>query len=217
MPEAVKYVIHWGDVATWIGAIATFLAVLVALRLHTRILPPALRLSLVAPEGEATTVVITTIDQNGVVTKERPEKCRYYHVRLSNSRPWSGATDAAAQVVKVESPDASGEFMPIWTGILPVNAAHYGVHPSHTLGAAPRDFDLCSVVRGKWVELNPRIVPYNFPHRHRGEKPLRLRVTLEAHSLEVVSRIFQFEISWNGQWDDDTVKMRQHMVVRQVS
>lgn len=201
--------------AAWAGAIATFLAVLVALRLHIAIFPPKLGVRLVSRDGVATPVTITTMKDN-VVLSARTERGRYYHVDLVNERyRWAVAANAAVHIIAVELEDASGkQFIEAWTGAVPIVATYFGVHPDKTLGASPHRYDLCSVVKEKWVELHPQILTQDFPHRHRVEDaPIRLRVILQARSLESVSRPFAFELSWDGKWDEDATRMRQHMVV----
>ena len=205
----------WISLGPWFGALATFLAVLVALRLHIKIFPPLLTLKLLSTDGEATTVTITT-QNDGEVVSSRSEQARYYHLRLTNERSWIVATDVGVLLVGIETEDASGNYVEVWSGSLPVVATHYGVHPTRTLGAAPQDFDLCSVVRNKWLQLHTLIVPNNFPYRYRVGKEVRLRLTFQARSLEALSRLFVFELAWDCQWEDDTIKMRRHMVVKQL-
>src|SRR3954469_12960523 len=93
--------IHWGDVATWVGAIATFLAVVAALRLHIKVFPPTLHLRPLNPDGRAQEVAIQSPD--GSV---RPEKARYYDVELSNQRPLIPATNQTVYAVAIDTPDA---------------------------------------------------------------------------------------------------------------
>lgn len=212
--DSIKFLAPWGP---WLGALATFLAALIALRLHTRFFPPKLELALLSEDGEATDVTIATRDEQGVVTSYRPERARYYHVRLTNMRPWFVATETSVVLLSVDTPDASGTFTQAWAGALPVVAKYYHVHPTRTLGAAPQDFDLCSVVRNKWVELHVTIVTNNFPQRHRQGEHVKLRLTLQARSMEALSPPFVFDVAWDGKWEEDTVKMRKHMVVRQVN
>src|SRR5688572_711939 len=69
----------WVDFGSWLGAIATLLAVVVALRLHVRVIPPKLRLALRSPNGEATTAVLTK-EENGVVVSTSRQPARYYHL-----------------------------------------------------------------------------------------------------------------------------------------
>jgi hypothetical protein len=152
--------VYFGD---WLGALATFLAVLVALRLYILIFPPKLKLDLRSKYGERTTVVLTQTNDQGVVIATSIRDARYHHLVLSNTRTWSVGTDIDVYIVSVESEDASGQYTELWSGSLPIVATHYGLPPSRTLGAAAMEFDLCSVVKDKWLELHPRIVPNNFP------------------------------------------------------
>jgi hypothetical protein len=204
----------WTYLGPWFGALATFLVVLVALRLHVRVLPPKLRLALRSPDGEVTKVAITR-EEDGVVVETSVRDARYYHLILTNERPWFVATDVDVYVVSIETKDASGRYAEVWSGSLPIIATHYGTPPSRRLGAASLEYDLCSVVKDKWMELHPRITPNNFPRRSRAnEGTIEFRVTFEARSLETASPRAAFEIAWNSQWDDDTQRMRRNMVVK---
>lgn len=209
--------VDWGSVGQWAGASATFLAVLVALKLHLRIFPPKLRLSLGSPDGDPETVAITK-KEDGVVVKTSERKARYYRLRLTNDRPLFVASEVDVYLVSVETADAADRYVEVWTGALPMMATHYGIHPSRTLGADPREYDLCMLVQDKWMELTPRIMPNTFPQRYRmNEGKVKMQVTLQARALETVSPRFSFELAWDGQWSDDVAKMRLHMAVRSVT
>ena len=205
-----------GTVADWLVAIATLLVVVVALRLHVLVYPPKLTLRLRSIDGEATKVGVGMKQDDGTFVPTSIRDARYYHVILSNERPIILANDVDVYIVSLETEDASGHYAEMWSGSLPLVATHYEVHPNRALGADPRAYDLCSIVRDKWLQLHPRIVPNNFPDRTRiGEGKIKYRVTLQARSQEVVSPRFAFELAWDGQWDEDTVNMRRHMVVRE--
>lgn len=207
---------NWGvQLAVAVGTLA---AATVALRLHVKFFPPVLRLIFAKPEGRPTPVALRTM-QDGAVVSTRGERGRYYHVELKNERPLIPATNPIVYLLAVEVPDAAGSsFSEVWAGALPIVATYYEVHPGKILGADPQLYDLCSVVRGKWVELHPQIQTMDFPKlwSYEGET-IRFRVTLQARSLEVLSPRYVFEIAWDGEWAEDTTAMRRHMVVRQIS
>jgi hypothetical protein len=215
--EEHRFWLEW--IVSALIAAGTIGAVVVALRLHVRVFPPRLTLRLVSGDGEPVKVNVQTLDHNGSVVHSRPEDARFYRVLLSNSRAWAAATEVGVFLVAIELEDASGKYAPTWSGSIPVTATHYGIHPTRTIGASPLEFDLCAVVRDKWLQLYPAVaVSSDFPYRYRvSDRPIRLRVTLQARSLETVSELFQFGIAWDSNWNDDTVKMRQHVVVRQLT
>lgn len=216
MPEYVEWLVPFGP---WAGALATFLAVLVALRLHVKIIPPRLKLALVSPDGEPTTVDLHTIS-DGIVISTRKEAARYYHVRLTNERSWVVANDAGVYLVRIDAEDASGKFVTNWSGIsLPITAAHYGTHPTRVVGASEIVFDLCSIVKDKWLAIHPAITPNNFTDKYRTSpgQTIKLRLVIQARSTETTSDQFEFEVAWDGRWSDDTLEIRRHMVVADVS
>lgn len=40
--------------------------------------------------------------------------------------------------------------------------------------------------------------------------------TFQARGINVDSNIIKIEIAWDGQWNDDTSKMKNHMVVKEI-
>ena len=199
-------------------AVATLAAVLVALRPHLKLFPPKLKLTLRSADGEATTVQIQRKDPDGTLRTTDSAPARYYHVELSNERPLFSATDVEVFLVGLEVADGRGGHTQLWSGAIPLTATHYGVHPERTLGASPQQYDLCSIVKDRHFHLHPRVFPNNLPASFLAEGGTgRLRVTLQARSLEVVSPRVAFEIEWDGEWADSAMEMRRHMVVKQLN
>jgi hypothetical protein len=168
-------------------------------------------------DGRPTPVVVQNIKDN-IVEKMEQGIARYYHVELINDRPLVPATNPNVYIVSIARPDAAGAFREVWSGAVPSVATYYGVHPNRILGSDPQLYDLCSVVRGYWVQLFPQIPTMDFPQflRQEGGQPVRVRVTLQARSLEAVSDRVSFDIAWDGQWADGAEEMRHHMVVSPV-
>jgi hypothetical protein len=155
---------RWVELGPWFGALVTFLAVLVALRLHAHILPPRLTVRLRSLDGEATTVLVQVAEPDGGALRTTGSiPARYYHVDLSNERPFFPATDVGVFLTGVEVLTANGVYTQLWSGAVPLTATHYGVHPDRTLGAAPQQYDLCSIVKDRHFQLHPRIFPNNLP------------------------------------------------------
>src|SRR5688572_16068307 len=98
-------------------AIATFGAVLVALfgqGFRAKFVPPRLALTLLNPDGEMTRCRLQWQAENGEITG-RTEDCRYYHLRVSNARRWSPASQVQVQLLQMEEPAANGELQIAWT------------------------------------------------------------------------------------------------------
>ena len=201
----------------WAGALATLLAVLVALRLHLKVFPPKLRLTALNPDGDRTTLSVTT-EEGGLVVSTRPEEARFYRVSLTNERRWVVATDVSVHLVCVALKDATGDYFQTWSGSVALTATSYGKQPpGRLLGVAPLEYDVCYILRNKWLQLTPEIVPNNVNVRYRVGAPIQLRLTLQARSLEALSQRFLLEVAWDGAWEEDTTQMRRHMVFREMS
>ncbi len=69
--------------------------------------------------------------------------------------------------------------------------------------------DLCSVVKGKWLQLHPLVAPNNFQVVRR--EPLTFVVTVQARSNETDSAPLRLQISWDGGWHDGAQEMRRHL------
>lgn len=204
----------WPLFWTAASAIATSLAVLVALfgqSFRDKFFPPRLSLRLITADGEATEAIIRSpADEEGEVKKRRVP-ARYYHLRVSNARRWSKATDTQVILTRLEERTANGEFDVTWTGAVPFGWRHqelYGV--TRTVGA-DADVDLCSVVKEKWVQLHLLVHPTNLETIRREAMSIQLHI--QAVANEASSAPMRIQLSWDGAWSDDTHEMRRHMVV----
>ncbi|MFZ3091218.1 MAG: hypothetical protein WA240_11425 [Nitrospirota bacterium] len=118
-------------------------------------------------------------------------------------------------MLRVEEPGPDGELKISWSGEIPIQWMHQQIHPlARTIGPAA-NCDLCSVVKGKWVQLHPLIVPNNLAAVRR--EPTTMVVSLQARANEGESAITRFQISWDGKWDDGETEMARHLVVRELT
>lgn len=194
-------------------AVGTLAAVFVALFgdwLKAKLFRPDLTLSLVNPRGELTTAVL--MSPSG---ETREEKARFYHVRVSNRVRWPTATQVQVHLIRLEEPGPDGELQLKWLGDVPMRWKSQEIQPlSRTVGPVA-DCDLCSIVKGKWLELHPLIVPNNLPARRREKADMV--VSLQARSNEGESNIYRFRISWDGQWQDGESEMVHHLVTKELN
>lgn len=206
----------WNWWVTFGSAFATFAAVFVALFgewIRAHLFSPKLELELKSLFGEKTTVILQWQDKNGE-THQDPEDARYYHVKVTNHSRWPNATQVQVYLTRVEEPGPDRNLQITWAGEIPIHWRHQAIHPlSRTIGHAI-DCDLCSVVKEKWVQLHPLIVPNNLEVIRRN--PTTMVVSLQARSNEGDSKITKFEISWDGKWDDGDKEMTQHLIVKKL-
>ena len=178
MTPSCQFWLNWiVQVAIAIGTVGAVVVALFGGWLRARIIPPRLVLKLENERGVKAPSIVTAPDGT---TRKTVGRC--YHVRIDNERRWSPATQAQVFLLRVQEPDAAGEYKITWVGEIPVRWRHQEINPLvRTIGYSA-DSDLCSVVKEKWLELHPLIAPIALNARRR--EPCHLIVTLQARSLE---------------------------------
>lgn len=196
----------WSTLGQWAGATGTLLAVVAALfgdRIRKAIYPPLLKLTLKNQAGEKTPVNLG----------ERTTVGRWYHGRVENARRWSPASQVQVFLLQLEEKSADGGMHVTWTGEIPVRWKHQEASPAARPFGHPFDFDLCSVVKDKWVEIHPIVLPFNLNSRHRTASSMV--ATFQARGIESDSNLLRVSIAWDGGWSDDAEEMKRHMVVKE--
>lgn len=149
-------------------------------------------------------------------SKERWEDARYYHIRVSNGRrQLSPANGVQVFLIRMEEPGPDGELQTKWIGDIPMRWRNQEFFPPTRTFGPPYDSDLCYVVKGKWLELLPLITPYNLDVK-RKEKSLFV-LSLQARANETDSAILRIQISWDGNWEDGDLEMKNHLKVKVIS
>lgn len=207
----------WNWAVQLATAIATFLAVIVALFLdwfRARFFPPELELRLVDRHGAPP--VHTTVPM--AAGQSFATMSRWYHVEVRNNRRMSGATDTRVCLVAVEEQDAAGHFVGRSTGNIPLTARHEAILRPGRIVGSPVEYNLCSVLRdsapgggGQLFSLHPVVTPTDITVQTR--QPFRTAYILEAQSVERDSPRLRVEVAWNGQWSDDTAVMANNLVI----
>jgi len=202
----------WNWAIQVVAATGTLLAVLVALfgeKMKAALFKPRLELSLVAARGEST--IATLIAPDGTT---RSESTRMYHLRVRNAVTWPAATQVQVLLVRLEEFGPDGLPQVKWTGDVPMRWRHQEIYPLLRTIGAQADCDLLSLVKSKWLELCPVIVPNNLPTRF--SEKADLIVSLQARSTEVSSPVLSVRVSWDGKWNDGEIEMTQHLKVRPI-
>jgi hypothetical protein len=199
----------WNWWVNFAVAAGTFLAVFVALFgewVRARVFPPRFRLGLVRKEGERTQLTALV---SGVSTFI--DDVRYYHLRVSNRRRWSPATDVQVCLTRIEEPGRDGHTQVTWVGNVPIRWRDQELVPLlRTLGSAA-DCDLCRVEKSKGLFLMPLILPNNLI-AHRSGK-CHLVVHLQARSNQADSEVVRIGINWDGRWENGDKEMQQHLQI----
>jgi len=88
------------------------------------------------------------------------------------------------------------------------------MHPQTLLIGPNRVCDLGRIVSGSPFELMLYFTPNSFDREVRANQKIHVELTAVADNGE--SNPIRIEISWNGNWSDDTIEMSQNLVVRQL-
>lgn len=178
-------------------------------RLRRLVFPPRLRLGVLSPEGESARV------------GEDRRPARFYHLKISNARRWSPATQVQVYLLRVETPRGDGQLRLVWDGNVPIRWRHQEVHPlARDIGPAV-DCDLCSAVRHSdhvipnQLRLYPLVTPHTLTDVY--SEATELYLTFQAKSVEADSELLRVKIFWNGQWADGEKEMADNLVVTEVS
>ena len=141
---------------------------------------------------------------------------RYYHMKVSNTNRWSKATNVRVVITGIAIPAADGRFVsqPM-IGPLQLMWRFSAIHPALYSTVGPDDIcDLGYLKKGDRFILTPYIVPNNFPGALVANQKMLIEVKAMADNVE--SPPLCVEISWDGNWSDDTQKMAEHLVVKVV-
>jgi hypothetical protein len=202
---------EWGvQVVVAVGTVGAVVVALFGDWLRNKLAPPALRLAIVNPDGVKTRAQLTW--QEDGVAQTRVEDARYYHVRVRNDRRWFAAHHVQLMLLRVEEPGPNGAPQVTWTGEIPVRWEHQEVYPAARTIGAEANADMCSVIRGKFLQLHPMIFPANFDWQRRAACVLIL--TLQARGDEGDSPLVRVQVAWDGKWEDGATEMRRHLTIQ---
>jgi hypothetical protein len=91
---------------------------------------------------------------------------------------------------------------------VPIQWKHQTSIPAPRTIGPPSEIDLCAVVKGKWLQLNPLFKPLNIQDQYRGPTTLVLSVLVQADEYD--TPVVRVKVSWDGGWHDGTHEMRDH-------
>ncbi len=202
----------WVEVA---AAVSTLLAVLVALfgeAFRGKFFPPLVRAGLASHTGEKTRVRLQWIENDQPMQRE--EDARYYHLKTWNDRRWSPAQQAHVVLLRVDEPDAGGALVPTWTGDIPLGWRHQDASSLFRTLGPEAHADICSVVKGKWLQIHAVVQPNNLVTVRRSACVLVLH--LQVRTNESDSPIVKMRVSWDGGWHDGAEEMKRHLKIEEL-
>lgn len=199
-------------------AFATFAAVIVALfgdTLKAWLFPTKLKISLRNSKGEKTKIEYDQKDSNiGIITHYSVD-ARYYHMIVKNQSRWRISNQTQVFLQKVEQQGTGGRFQIVWEGEVPMEWMHQSIYPSARTIGPELICDLCSVVKGNYLQLLPVITPNSLQTKYSTATVLIL--ILQAKGNEGESPKVRFKIAWDGIWDDGEAEMQRHFVIEEVT
>ena len=157
---------------------------------------------------------LTLLDAEGTVTRRRDgKKGRYYKLRAWNERKWSPARNVRVVLRSIFKPAADGTLTPqplsgplqlTWQWIVPQ-------YPS--LGAGEEICTFANLVQGEQFVLSPYVTPNNFVGFLKANERMVIEVAVVSDTTE--SEPLFLDLSWNGQWSDDTKAMCTNVVIKE--
>ena len=214
MDDVWRFWMTWG--VSLAAVVATFCAVMVALFgewIRAKLFVPRLTVTLVSGSGERIPVTLTP--PNG---SPRIEEGRHYRIRVSNEKRWPKATQVRVHLTRLEEPGPDGQLQLKWTGEVPLRWTHQEIMPLERTVGPDATCDFCSVVKDKWLQLHPLIMPNNLAEIAFRRVPAKvdMTVSLVARSSEADSPIKRLQIAWDGRWSAGEAEMAQHLVIKEL-
>jgi hypothetical protein len=195
------------------SAIGTFLAILVALfghwfRAQIPWLQPKLRLEFIPQPEPVKTMLVNDAGH-------RYEDSFYFYGKVTNTRrDVRAATQVQVFLVRQEELLPNGQYQITSTKEVPIIWHLQEVKPTQVTIGHEETFPICSIVKGKWVQIHPLIKPLILKRTYR--EPFRIVLTFQAQSVETEYNLLRMEIVWHGGWSDDREKLPFHLTVTEL-
>ena len=195
----------WYMLCQWAMVIGTLLLAVIALWGHIirgRWLGPRLKIALKDPKGNKSKFT------DGVMS-------RYYHLRVFNERRVAPAHNVRVVIQNIYRPKADGTMcLSPLSGQIQLAWQYQASNPQFQTIGAESSCDLGHLRQNESFKLSALYKSISFDDTVKaGEK---IVLDLLALSNETESDIFRIEISWDGQWSDDSDEMVNHLVLRPV-
>ena len=194
---------QWIQLLVAIGTIAVAILAIWGQRIsHFLGLGPKLHLRLQDPQGE---FIISS--GGGSVSK-----IRYYHVKVWNSHRWAQATNARVVINGIARPAADGRYtqQPL-VGPLQLMWRFAKYHPQYCVLGPSEICDLGYVNEKQFVFTT--FVDQNHCFLGTIQPKQRARIELMAFADNAESQPLYLDISWDGAWSEDTLRMANHLVI----
>ncbi|GAB6390786.1 MAG: hypothetical protein MdMp014T_0159 [Treponematales bacterium] len=199
------------DYLTAIGTLLLAILAILAPQTLAKLVPP--KLSIVVSQD---LLGILTDMHNG----QRVQRVMYYLLKVKNAHPWSAAKNCRVLLTGISKRRPNGDFQPLIPPVIP-HQCQFTWSPAEV---TPRPIDVSTdqvFDFGRVVEGEDRFTPVLnwYPSNFQGyvspNEVLRYTLEISADGYSA-KRCQTFQVSWDGQWDDNRERMGQHLVVEEV-
>jgi len=145
---------------------------------------------------------------------EKEEDRRFFHLTVTNAnRRISPAEDVQVSLLSLQEQGPGDSWHTAWVGDIPLTWRNQQVSPLHRTIGHPYDCDLCSVGRDLGFGLALLIQPFNLTGYTNRKEGLNVILTVQARGRRTDSPQCQFQVAWDGQWEDAGTEMKKHLVI----
>jgi len=209
LSEVAEFWMNWAvQLAVALGTVGAVVVAVAGDYIRGKCFPPKLSIEIADSAGELTSMHLTYYDTATDTQIVRTEDARFYRLRVTNEQRWSPVKHAQGILVRIEKPAEDGRLISTWTSDVPIQWKHQTSIPAPRTIGPPSEIDLCAVVKGKWLQLNPLFKPLNIQDQYRGPTTLVLSVLVQADEYD--TPVVRVKVSWDGGWHDGTHEMRDH-------
>lgn len=192
---------QWIQIAVAIGTIGATVIALFGQPIRYFIgLRPKLRLRLLNDEGE--------------FFPSLTPKLRYYHIKAWNDSQLFQATNVRVVISKIARPTADGSYKE--EELIGPLQLLWRFSKYHTQFATIGHEEICDLghITEKEFTFTTLVMPKDFlGNIESGQKA---RIELMAIADNAKSDPIYLEIAWNGNWSDDTIKMKNNLVIKEI-
>lgn len=209
--QCSQFWLSWGiNAGVAAGTFAAAFAAIFGEWLKSKLFRP--KLDVVLSTNRETLSTIKLPDESG---QRREHAVRWYHLAVRNRRRWPTATEVQINLLRIEQRGYDDEWQEVWRGLAPMRWRFQEVLPiTRTVGPIA-EFDVCTVVQNKYLQLMLLFEIPSIPVRYQDE--VTLIISVQAASSESESPVRRFKISWNGSWSDSDEEMNRNLTIKPVT
>jgi hypothetical protein len=204
----------WVNLAIAFGTISAVVLALFSDALRTRFIKSKLGITLYGDFGEKTRIQYKYSEVHGKdVIRELD--AYYFRLKIQNYSKWQISNQTQALLISVQQLDENNIYKMIWNGEVPLGWMHGSLYPVLRTIGPPAVCDLFNVQKNSHLQLLPLITPNSMQAVYKSATTLVFSIIAQGN--EGQSPIFRIKMVWDGEWDDDINKMKNHLRIEDVS